>query len=156
MRTVVDDVERGIYDIKNKDEYSYRTEKGLTEDVIRAISKEKNEPQWMLDFRLKSLAIYNSIPVPTWGPDLSELDIDNIITYVRPKSQLSDNWENVDQTIANTFDRLGIQEAESSSLAGVGAQYDSEVVYHSIQRELEAQGLFIQISKQLVETMKRL
>ncbi len=141
MRTVVDDVERGIYDIKNKDEYSYRTEKGLTEDVIRAISKEKNEPQWMLDFRLKSLAIYNSIPVPTWGPDLSELDIDNIITYVRPKSQLSDNWENVDQTIANTFDRLGIQESESSSLAGVGAQYDSEVVYHSIQRELEAQGV---------------
>lgn len=141
MKSVLNDVERGIYDIKNKDEYSYKTEKGLNEDVIRAISKEKNEPQWMLDFRLKSLAIYNSMPVPTWGPDLSELDIDNIVTYVRPKSQLSDNWENVDQDIASTFDRLGIQEAESSSLAGVGAQYDSEVVYHSIQHDLEVQGV---------------
>lgn len=141
MKSVLNDVERGIYDIKNKDEYSYKTEKGLNEDVIRAISKEKNEPQWMLDFRLKSLAIYNSMPVPTWGPDLSELDIDNIVTYVRPKSELSDNWENVDQDIASTFDRLGIQEAESSSLAGVGAQYDSEVVYHSIQHDLEVQGV---------------
>lgn len=141
MKTVVSDIERGIYDIKNKDEASYRVNKGLTEDIIREISREKNEPEWLLEFRLKSLAIYNSKPVPTWGPDLSELDMDNIVTYVRPKSDLSHSWEEVDETIASTFERLGIQEAEGSTLAGVGAQYDSEVVYHSIQKELEDQGV---------------
>ena len=141
MKTVVSDIERGIYDIKNKDEASYRVNKGLTEEIIREISREKNEPEWLLEFRLKSLEIYNSKPVPTWGPDLSELDMDDIVTYVRPKSDLSHSWDEVDETIASTFERLGIQEAEGSTLAGVGAQYDSEVVYHSIQKELEDQGV---------------
>lgn len=141
MKTMVDDIDRGVYDIKNKDESIYKVDKGLTEEVVREISREKNEPQWLLDFRLKSLAIYNSMPVPTWGPDLSELDMDNIITYVKPKTNLSHSWDEVDDTIASTFDRLGIQEAECSTLGGVGAQYDSEVVYHSIQKELEEQGV---------------
>lgn len=141
MKTVVDDIQRGIYDIKDVDEASYRVNKGLTEEIIREISKEKNEPEWLLEFRLKSLDIYNSKPVPTWGPDLSELDMENIVTYVRPKSNLSHSWDQVDEKIASTFERLGIQEAEGSTLAGVGAQYDSEVVYHSIQKELEDQGV---------------
>lgn len=141
MKTVVDDIKRGIYDIKDVDEASYRVNKGLTEEIIREISKEKNEPEWLLEFRLKSLDIYNSKPVPTWGPDLSELDMENIVTYVRPKSNLSHSWDQVDEKIASTFERLGIQEAEGSTLAGVGAQYDSEVVYHSIQKELEDQGV---------------
>lgn len=141
MKTVIDDIKRGIYDIKDADEASYRVNKGLTEEIIREISKEKNEPEWLLEFRLKSLDIYNSKPVPTWGPDLSELDMENIVTYVRPKSNLSHSWDQVDEKIASTFERLGIQEAEGSTLAGVGAQYDSEVVYHSIQKELEDQGV---------------
>lgn len=141
MKTKVSDIDRGMYDIKNQDESVYKVDKGLTEEVIRAISKEKDEPQWLLDFRLKSLAIYNGMPLQDWGPDLSELNMEQIVTYVRPKSNLSHSWEEVDHTIAETFDRLGIQEAECSTLGGVGAQYDSEVVYHSIQKELEEQGV---------------
>lgn len=141
MKTKVNEVNRGIYDLKNKDKSVYKVKKGLTEEIIREIAREKDEPQWLLDFRLKSLAIYNSKPLPSWGPDLSELNLDDIITYVRPNSQLSHSWEEVDATIASTFDQLGIQEAEHTTLGGVGAQYDSEVVYHSIQKELEEQGV---------------
>lgn len=140
-RTVVNDVDRGVYDIKNADVADYKSEKGLTAEIIMEISKEKNEPQWMTDFRLKSLEIYNSKPIPTWGADLSGLDMENIVTYVRPKTRLNSSWEDVPEDIKNTFDRLGIPKAERESLAGVGAQYDSEVVYHSIQESLLKQGV---------------
>lgn len=129
-----------IYNFKNKDEYSYKTI-GLTEDVIREISQQKNEPEWMLELRLKALETYEKLDMPTWGPDLSELDMSQIATYVRPKTDMKKSWEDVPDDIKGTFDKLGIPEAEKESLAGVGAQYDSEIVYHSIKDELVKQGV---------------
>jgi len=140
-KTNIDDLDRGIYDVKNEFTYSYKSESGLTEDIIRDISAKKNEPDWMLQFRLKSLELYNKIDVPTWGPDISDLNIDNIVTYVRPNVEMQSSWDDVPDDIKKTFDLLGIPEAEKKSLAGVGAQYDSEVVYHSIKEELVAQGV---------------
>ncbi|WP_100064971.1 Fe-S cluster assembly protein SufB [Miniphocaeibacter massiliensis] len=140
-KTQIDSIDRAIYDVKNEFEYDYKTEAGLTAEIIKEISAQKKEPQWMLDFRLKSLEIYNKTEVPTWGADISDLDIDNIVTYVKPKSDLNYSWEDVPEDIKNTFDSLGIVEADQKSLAGVGAQYDSEVVYHSIQENLTKQGV---------------
>ena len=140
-KTYIADIDRGIYDIKNEDRYSYKTDKGLTEEIIEEISYEKNEPKWMRDFRLNSLKIYNEIPVPAWGADLSELDIENITTYVRPQADMQSSWEDVPEDIKTTFDLLGIPKAEQESLAGVGAQYDSEVVYHNLREELIEQGV---------------
>ena len=129
-----------IYNIKNKDEYSFKTI-GLTEDVIREISEKKAEPKWMLDLRLQALKKFDELKMPTWGPDLSELDMSKIATYVRPKTKMQKSWKDVPEDIKNTFDALGIPEAEKESLAGVGAQYDSEIVYHSIKEELVKQGV---------------
>lgn len=140
-KTYIADVERGIYDIKDEFTYSYKTDKGLTPEIIMEISREKNEPKWMTDFRLKSLEIYNSKPIPTWGVDLKDLDMDNIITYIRPNTEMKNKWEDVPDDIKNTFERLGLPQAERESLAGVGAQYDSEVVYHNIRQELVDQGV---------------
>ena len=141
-KTYVEDIERTLYDIKDADHSVYKTQSGLTEEIIRDISKRKHDPQWMLDFRLKSLAVYNSLALPPWGPDISELNMDDIVTYVQPAAKLTGNWQEVPTDIKNTFDRLGIPEAEQKqSLAGVGAQYDSEVVYHSIQDDLVKQGV---------------
>ncbi len=137
----ITDISRGVYDIKNEDDAAYKSQAGLTEEIIRDISVRKNEPEWMTEFRLKSLEIYNKKPVPTWGPNLDELEMDNIVTYVRPKTDMKASWDDVPEDIKETFDRLGIPEAEKESLAGVGAQYDSEVVYHSIQQSLLDQGV---------------
>ncbi|MGL5352682.1 MAG: Fe-S cluster assembly protein SufB [Clostridium sp.] len=151
-RTEIDDMDRGIYDVKNEDTFSFKTEKGLTKETVETISKEKNEPQWMRDFRLKSLEVYNKIALPTWGPNIDELDMDNIVTYVRPKTNLNESWDDVPEDIKKTFDLLGIPEAEKKSLAGVGAQYDSEVVYHSIREDLVKQGvIYTDMESALVE-----
>lgn len=123
-KTYIENIDRGIYDIKNKFTYKHKVDKGLTKDVILEISEEKKEPKWMTDFRLKSLEIYNSKPVPTWGPDLSGLDIDNIITYIKPDTDMKHDWDDVPKDIKRTFELLGIPQAERESLAGVGAQYD--------------------------------
>ena len=130
-----------MYDFKKDSNHEYKTEAGLTPDVVREISAKKDEPQWMLDARLKSLDLYYQIPYPVWGPDISGLDMANIVTYVRPNARMSANWNDLPEDIKDTFDRLGIPEAEKTSLSGVGAQYDSEVVYHSIQDELVQQGV---------------
>jgi Fe-S cluster assembly protein SufB len=140
-KTEIGELERGLYDIKDQFTYSYKTDTGLTPEIVREISRQKNEPAWMTEFRLKSLDIYNGLDIPVWGPDITDLDIDNIITYVRPKTEMQKSWEDVPSEIKNTFSRLGIPEAEHASLAGVGAQYDSEVVYHSIQEDLVKQGV---------------
>ena len=141
-KTYVADIERGVYDIKDEMHHKFTTGKGLTEEIVRKISEKKNEPQWMLEYRLKALEIFNSKPVPTWGPDLSDLDINDIVHYLEPDAKImSDNWDDVPDYIKSTFDRLGIPEAERQSLAGVGAQYDSEVVYHSVHKELTEQGV---------------
>lgn len=141
MKTNVEEINRNIYDIKNQDDYDFKIKKGLTPEIIKEISKQKKDPEWMAEFRLKALEIYNKLELPTWGPDLSELNMDEIATYVRPKSKMADNWEDVPEEIKDTFDKLGIPEAEKRSLAGVGAQYDSEVVYHSMKKELMEQGV---------------
>ena len=140
-KTRLKEINHNIYDFKNADDFDYKIKKGLTEDIVRDISKQKKEPKWMLDLRLKALEIYNQLELPTWGPDLSELDMNNISTYVRPKTDMKTKWEDVPSEIKETFDKLGIPKAEHEYLAGVGAQYDSEVVYHSIQESLLKQGV---------------
>ena len=129
------------YGFKDPDTYVYRSEKGLSEDVVRKISAMKQEPGWMLEFRLRALEHYNHRPMPTWGADLSDLDLNDIYYYVRPSESSGRNWDEVPETIKNTFDKLGIPEAEQKFLAGVGAQYESEMVYHSIQENLAKQGV---------------
>ena len=141
-KTYIADIERGVYDIKDEMKHKFTTEKGLTEEIVRTISEEKKEPKWMLEHRLKSLEVFYSKPMPTWGADLSDLNMDDIIHYLRPDSKImSDSWDDIPDYIKSTFDRLGIPEAEKQSLAGVGAQYDSEVVYHNIHEELTKQGV---------------
>ena len=140
-KTNIEDIDRNIYDIKNKDNYEFKMQKGLNKEIVEEISKKKNEPEWMRDIRLKALETYNQLELPTWGQDLSELKMDEIATYVKPKTNLNSNWNDVPEDIRNTFDKLGIPEAEKKSLAGVGAQYDSEVVYHSIKEDLKKQGV---------------
>lgn len=141
-RTQVDDIDRGVYDIKNEFKYRSKTEKGLTADIVRQISLEKDEPDWMLEKRLEALEIFNSKENPVWGPDLSSVNIDEITTYIRPDADMTSDWKEIPQDIYDTFDALGIPEAEKEArLSGVGAQYDSEVVYHSIQDVLLKQGV---------------
>ena len=140
-KTYVDDIDRSIYDIKDKENDAYKVKAGLTPEIVEKISKEKNDPAWMQQFRLQSLQIYNSLQVPNWGPDIEDLDMDNIVTYVRPKSKMSAKWSEVPKNIKDTFERLGIPQAEQKSLAGVGAQYDSELVYHNVRAEVAAQGV---------------
>ncbi|WP_337497084.1 Fe-S cluster assembly protein SufB [Clostridium sp.] len=140
-KTYVDDIDRSVYDIKDKENDAYKVKAGLTPEIVEKISKEKNDPAWMQQYRLQSLQIYNSLQVPNWGPDIEDLDMDNIVTYVRPKSKMSAKWSEVPKDIKDTFERLGIPQAEQKSLAGVGAQYDSELVYHNVRAEVAAQGV---------------
>ena len=141
QKTYLEEINTNIYDIKNKDNYEYKAKKGLNKEIIEEISRQKNEVQWMREFRLKALDMYNKLDLPTWGPSLEELDMNEIATYVKPKGNMSNSWEDVPEDIKNTFDALGIPEAEKRSLAGVGAQYDSEVVYHSMKEDLIKQGV---------------
>ena len=140
-KTYVDDIDRSIYDIKDKENDAYKVKAGLTPEIVEKISKEKNDPAWMQQFRLQSLQIYNSLQVPNWGPDIEDLDMDQIVTYVRPNTKMSAKWSEVPKDIKDTFERLGIPQAEQKSLAGVGAQYDSELVYHNVRAEVAAQGV---------------
>lgn len=141
MKTKVDEVDRNIYDFKNKDDYEFKMKKGLNKEIVEEISRQKNDPDWMRKIRLDALAMYDKLKLPTWGPDLSELRMDDIATYVKPKSKLNSSWDDVPENIKNTFDKLGIPDAEKKSLGGVGAQYDSEVVYHSMKEDLLKQGV---------------
>jgi Fe-S cluster assembly protein SufB len=131
------------YDFVDEEKPVFRTRPGLSADVVRQISEHKGEPQWMLDFRLKALGIYEAKPMPTWGGDLSQLEsvLDEIYYYVRPQEQMERSWDDVPDNIKKTFERLGIPEAERKILAGVGAQYESEMVYHSLKKEWEEQGV---------------
>ena len=140
-KTYVDDIDRSVYDIRDAEHDAYRMEAGLTPAIVEKLSQEKNDPVWMQQFRLHSLQIYNETPLPDWGPSLAGLDMDHIATYVRPNTQMQNDWKNVPQDIKDTFERLGIPEAERKSLAGVGAQYDSELVYHNVRAEVAAQGV---------------
>ena len=125
----------------DEEDYAYKPKKGLDDDKIRSISSMKDEPEWMLDFRLKSHQRFIRRPMPTWGGDLDGIDFDNIYYYIKPTGELSDDWEDVPESIKNTYEKLGIPEAERKYLAGVTAQYESEVVYHRNREDLEAQGV---------------
>ena len=140
-KSQIEDIDRSVYDIRDEEHDAYRMESGLTPEIIDKLSKEKNDPVWMQQFRLQSLQIYNEMKVPNWGPSLDGLDIANIATYVRPNTKMQNNWKNVPKDIKDTFERLGIPKAERKSLAGVGAQYDSELVYHNVKDEVAAQGV---------------
>ena len=140
-KTQVEDIDRSIYDIKDKENDAYRMEAGLTPEIIEKLSKEKGDPEWMREFRLKSLETYNEMPLPNWGPSIEGLDMDHIATYVRPKTDMKTDWKDVPQDIKDTFERLGIPQAERKTLAGVGAQYDSELVYHNVKSEVAEQGV---------------
>ena len=140
-KTNVAAVDRSIYDIKDAANAAFEVGSGLTPEIVEQISAEKHDPAWMRDFRLQSLQIYDRTPVQNWGPDISGLDMRNIVTYVRPNTAMQGKWSDVPADIKNTFERLGIPQAERSGLAGVGAQYDSEVVYHNVRAEVAAQGV---------------
>jgi len=138
------------YGFNDPDRSSFKSRKGLDEEVIRQISAFKEEPAWMLEFRLKAYRHFLERPMPTWGPDLSGLNLDEIYFYVRPEEIDQKSWDDVPATIKNTFERLGLPEAEQKYLAGVGAQYDSEMVYHNINERLEQQGvIFLSIENGL-------
>ena len=152
MKNYIADIERALYDVRDEDKSIYKSDAGLTEEIIRDISARKKDPPWMLEFRLKSLEVYNKLALPTWGPDISALNMDEIVTYVKPNAKQVDDWSQVPDEIKRTFDRLGIPDAEKKSLAGVGAQYDSEVVYHSIQKRLTDLGVvYTDMEKALIE-----
>lgn len=129
------------YGFSDRDVSIFRTERGLTEEVVREISRRKEEPEWMLEYRLKAYEIFHSKPMPQWGGDLGELDFDEITYYVKPSERSERSWDEVPEEIKQTFDRLGIPEAEQKYLAGVSAQYESEVVYHNMEKELEDMGV---------------
>lgn len=140
-KTYVEDVDRSVYDIKDDEKNAYRINEGLDTSIVEKISKEKNDPSWMELFRLQSLQIYNQLKVPNWGPSIDGLDMEHIATYVRPNTKMSAKWSDVPKDIKETFERLGIPQAERKSLAGVGAQYDSELVYHNVREEVSKMGV---------------
>ena len=129
------------YGFKTETKSVYDTGKGLTEAIVREISEIKKEPKWMLDFRLQGYANFKTIPNPTWGPDLSGIKFDEITYYVKPSERSEGSWDDVPSEIKDTFEKLGIPKAEQEFLAGVGAQFESEVVYHSTLEELQKQGV---------------
>ncbi|MGE5675590.1 MAG: Fe-S cluster assembly protein SufB [Mycobacterium leprae] len=138
-RDIVGEYKYGFHDPEN---YVFKSEKGLTREIVESISRFKKEPQWMTDIRLKALEVFESKPMPTWGTaDLTEIDFDNIHYFVRASEKAERSWDEVPEDIKETFDRLGIPEAERKFLAGVSAQYESEVVYHNIRQDLEQQGV---------------
>lgn len=140
-KTYVEDINRSMYDFRNEDTNNFKIAAGLTPELVSQISKEKNDPAWMQNFRLQSLQIYNQMEVPPWGPSIEGLDMDNIVTYVRPNTNMKTKWSDVPEDIKDTFEKLGIPQAERKSLAGVGAQYDSELVYHNVRDEVSQMGV---------------
>ena len=140
-KTYVEDINRSIYDFRNEDTDNFKIAAGLTPELVSQISKEKNDPAWMQNFRLQALQIYNQMEVPPWGPSIEGLDMDNIVTYVRPNTNMKTKWSDVPEEIKDTFEKLGIPQAERKSLAGVGAQYDSELVYHNVRDEVSQMGV---------------
>ena len=130
------------YDFKDSTEmYVYLSKKGLSRGTVEEISKLKGEPQWMLDFRLRSYEIFMKKPMPNWGGDLGKIDFNNIYYYAKASEKTEKNWDDVPENVKKTFDKLGIPEAEKKFLAGVGAQYESEVVYHHLREDLAKQGV---------------
>ena len=140
-KSQVEDINRSFYDFKKSEEGYDKVESGLTPEIVEEISERKKEPLWMRMFRLESLQIYNDMKMPEWGPPIDGLSMDHIVTYVKPNTNMQSSWSDIPEDIKDTFERLGIPKAERKSLAGVGAQYDSELVYHNIRQEVADQGV---------------
>ena len=136
---IKDDYKYGFHD--SEENYAFKSGKGLTREIVCQISEMKNEPLWMRDIRLKALEVFRSKPTPVWGGDLSQLNFDDIYYYMKAADRQGKTWDDVPAEIKNTFDKLGIPEAERKFLAGVGAQYESEVVYHSLREDLQKKGV---------------
>ncbi len=137
-------IDRSRYDEANPDRSRYAAKPGLSRELVLEISRQKGEPEWMRDKRLAAFDLYLKTPLPSWGPSLSKLDLNRIVYYVRPDAKESRSWDDVPEDIKKTFDRIGIPEAERKSLSGVGAQYDSDVVYHSLKKEWEDKGVIFE------------
>ena len=136
------EINRSTYDHYNSDILKFKSNLGINEEIVRMISSDKNEPEWMLNKRLNALNLFNELSMPSWGPDISKLDLSEIHYYLKPDAtKNAKSWEQVPQDIRETYERLGIPQAERSVLAGVGAQYESEVIYHSLKKELEDLGV---------------
>ncbi len=144
QETVLDNKDRYLeqYGFHEQENYAFKAQKGLNHEIVAAISKMKGEPQWMMDYRLRALDIFLKKPMPTWGADLSGINFDDIYYYIKPSADESaTSWDEVSPEVKNTFDKLGIPEAEQKFLAGVGAQYESEMIYHSVRKDLEDKGV---------------
>lgn len=139
------------YGFKDEDTSVFKTEKGLNEEIVREISKLKNEPEWMLEFRLKAYEAFKKLPLPSFGPDLKDLDFDSYTYFIRPSDKVEKNWDDVPETIKNTFKKIGIPEAEQKYLAGVTTQYDSEAVYHNMLEEVEKKGVIFLSTDQALQ-----
>ncbi|RMF47821.1 MAG: Fe-S cluster assembly protein SufB, partial [Anaerolineae bacterium] len=138
------------YGFRSDPTYVFQTRKGLDREIVEQISHMKGEPEWMLEFRLKALEHFMQRPMPNWGADLSSLNFDDLYFYTKPTDSEGRSWEDVPDSIKETFEKLGIPEAERKFLAGVGAQYESEMVYHNIQEHLKEQGvIFVSIEQGL-------
>src|SRR5437870_847524 len=148
VRALKGEYQFGFHD---PDQSVFRAKKGLDRAIVEQISEMKEEPEWMRDYRLRALEIFLQKPLPTWGGKVSDIDFDDIYYYVKPSQGEGRTWEDVPENIKKTFDRLGIPEAEKKFLAGVGAQYDSEVVYHSLKEDLEKQGVLFLGTDQAVQ-----
>lgn len=141
-KTYLDEISHSRYDFRYAEDNYFKVDQGLNEDIVLEISREKGDPDWMRDFRIHSLKQYHRLSVPDWGPDISGLHMEDIITYIRPgHAGMTPKWNELPGEIRETFERLGIPQAERDSLAGVGAQYDSEIVYHNVREEVAAQGV---------------
>ncbi len=138
------DFSRSTYDEANASRVKFSAPEGLSKELVMEISRQKNEPEWMLKKRLKAFELFLKTPMPSWGPDLDNLDLDKIIYFVRPDTQESTSWEDVPADIRRTFEKLGIPEAERNALSGVGAQYDSDIVYHNLKKEWEDKGVLFE------------
>jgi Fe-S cluster assembly protein SufB len=153
-------IDRSTYDQANEERLSFKAAPGLTEELVRKISKKKDEPEWMLKKRLEGLKLFHELKMPDWGPDLSKLDLSKIIFYMEPDAKANANtWEEVPEDIRKTYEKLGIPEAERKSLGGVGAQYESQVVYHKLREDIEKQGVVFldcdEALKEYPELMKK-
>lgn len=135
-------IDKEIYEHHNPENLKFKAKQGISEEVVKQISKDKEEPEWMLQKRLKAFEIFNKKPMPNWGPDISDLNLNKIYFYMKPDAKKnSTSWEDVPKDIRETYEKLGIPEAERTSLAGVGAQYESEVIYHSLKKSLSDKGV---------------
>ena len=144
------------YGFKNEDVSTFKTDVGLNEDIIREISHIKNEPEWMLEFRLKSYRAFKELPLPSYGPDLTNLDFDSYTYFTRPSEKEENSWDKVPETIKETFQKLGIPEAEQKFLSGVSTHYESEVVYHNMLKEVEEKGVIFLSTDMALKTCPEL